>query len=86
MAIFSVEIADEDVGRVIDAVCANYSYQDQVISDNNQLITNPESKFQFANRMVRKFLSDHVKKYELDVAKQQLEDQLAEIIINDPAI
>lgn len=86
MAIFSVEIANEDVNRVIDAVCANYSYQDQVISDNNQLIANPESKFQFANRMVRRFLSDHVKKYELDVAKQQLEDQLAEITINDPAI
>lgn len=84
MAIFSVEIADEDVDRVISAVCANYSYQDEIISDDNQLIPNPESKYVFANKMVRKFLSDHVKRYELDLAKQNL--NLADIVINDPQV
>ena len=84
MAIFSVEIADADVERVINSVCANYNYQDEIISDNNQLIANPESKFQFANRMVRRFLSDHVKRYELELAKQQLKDQLNSVTINDP--
>jgi len=84
MAIFSVEIADADVDRVINAVSANYNYQEQVINDNNVLVNNPESKYVFANRMVRKFLSDHVKKHELDLAKQQLEQELQSVTINDP--
>lgn len=86
MAIFSVEIADEDVDRVISSVCNNYNYQEQIISDNNQLVQNPESKFQFANRMVRKFLSDHVKRYELELAKKALQDQLNSVTINDPQV
>lgn len=86
MAIFSVEIADEDVDRVINAVASNYNYQDQIINDNNVLVDNPESKYVFANRMVRKFLSDHVKKYELELAKQELENQLNSITINDPQV
>lgn len=86
MAIFSVDIADEDVDRVINSVCNNYNYQEEIISDNNQVIQNPETKFQFANRMVRKFLSDHVKKYELELAKKALQDQLNSITINDPQI
>jgi 1,2-phenylacetyl-CoA epoxidase catalytic subunit len=86
MAIFSVEIADEDVERVINAVASNYNYQDQIITENNRMIDNPESKYVFANRMVRKFLSDHVKKYELELAKKTLEEQLASVTINDPAI
>lgn len=86
MAIFSVEIADQDVDRVINAVAANYNYQEQIINENNVLTSNPESKYVFANRMVRKFLSDHVKKHELDLAKQQLEQQLQDITINDPQV
>lgn len=86
MAIFSVEIADSDVDRVINAVCTNYNYKDKILTDNNEEITNPESKPVFANRMVRKFLSDHVKKYELDLAKKLLQDQLDSVTINDPQI
>jgi len=86
MAIFSIEIADTDVDRVINSVCSNYNYEEQVISNDNQMIPNPETKFAFANRMVRKFLSDHVRKYELELAKQQLQDQLNEITINDPQL
>jgi 1,2-phenylacetyl-CoA epoxidase catalytic subunit len=86
MAIFSVEIADEDVERVINAVASNYNYQEEIMSENNRMVNNPESKYVFANRMVRKFLSDHVKKYELELAKKTLEEQLESISINDPAL
>ena len=30
MAVFSVNIADEDVGRVISAMCANYGYKAEI--------------------------------------------------------
>jgi len=86
MAIFSVEIADEDVERVITAVANNYNYQEEIIDADNRLIENPESKYVFANRMVRKFLSDHVKRYELELAKKSLEQQLEDITINDPQV
>tara|TARA_R100000808_G_C2145353_1_gene153170 strand:+ start:837 stop:1133 length:297 start_codon:yes stop_codon:yes gene_type:complete len=81
MAAFSIEIADSDVSRVIDAVCANYNRPDQVKNPDfidemeaseeiPKIIDNPETEFQFANRMVRKFLSDHVSAYEVRVAKE----------------
>jgi hypothetical protein len=86
MAIFSVEIADTDVERVISAICANYNYQDQVLNDDHELVPNTEDKYVFANRMVRKFLSNHVRKYELDLAKKALEQQLESVTINDPEV
>lgn len=86
MAIFSVEIADEDVERVINAVANNYNYQEEIIDSDNRLVENPESKYVFANRMVRKFLSDHVKRYELELAKKTLEQQLESVTINDPQL
>ena len=81
MAQFAIEIADEDVDRVMNAVAANYSWLENVanpdfdeteeVSDENpQTITNPETKYQFTNRMVRAFLSDHVRAYEIKVAKE----------------
>lgn len=84
MAIFSIEIADQDVERVIDSLCANYSRPSTIIDNNGSTINNPESKAVFANRMVREFLSDHVKKYELDLLKQQIENSINPPTINDP--
>ena len=86
MAIFSIEIADEDVVRVVNSVAANYNYEDYILNNSGELIPNPESKYVFANRMVREFLSDHVKKHELDLLKKQLEDAINNPTINDPQV
>ena len=77
MAVFSIEIADGDVSRVMDAITANYQWQENVInpdydpSDPNQpeFLPNPEDKFKFTNRIVRQFLADHVAAHEIAVAK-----------------
>lgn len=79
MATFSVEIADEDVNRVIEALCVNYNRPENING-----LPNPEDKFIFANRMVREFLSDHVKKYELDKLKQNLQNNITPPNILDP--
>lgn len=85
MAIFSIEIADSDVERVIDSLCVNYRRQEYISDDQGNSVLNPESKPVFANRMVREFISDHVKRYEIDLAKKQLEDLLnGPPTINDP--
>ena len=60
MAVFKLEIADEDVDRVFDAVCGNYGWN----SDGG------ETKGDFTHKIVRMFLSDNVTAYENDAAKK----------------
>jgi hypothetical protein len=77
MAVFSIEIADVDVNRVMDAITANYQWQENVLNpdydstdpESLELLPNPEDKFKFTNRMVRQFLADHVVAYEVAAAK-----------------
>tara|TARA_B100002019_G_C21261687_1_gene597099 strand:+ start:44 stop:340 length:297 start_codon:yes stop_codon:yes gene_type:complete len=98
MAQFTIEIADADVNRVLGALASNYSRPDQVANpdfDSNQepsesnpeMIDNPETIAQFGNRMVRQFLAENVKAYEIRLAKQQAADALnTDVSISDPAI
>ena len=81
MATFSVEIADQDVDRVVEALCVNYNRPETVDGEDNL-----ESKFVFANRMVRQFLTEHVRKYELDLLKKTLEENINPPTIVDPAL
>jgi len=79
MAQFAIEIADADVARVLGAVAANYNRPEKVANpayDPNaaepvdELIDNPETVPQFANRIVRQFLAEHVTAYEIRTAKE----------------
>lgn len=97
MAVFSVEIADNDIMRVLVAMAANYgrpetidnpsfNNQEPVSEENPLTIANPETHAQFANRMVRQYLAENVKAYEIQVAKRQAEEAIANstVVINDP--
>jgi hypothetical protein len=96
MAVFSIEIADEDVARVIGAVCSNYSRPETVVNpdfdheqeeseENSREIDNPEDQFQFANRIVRQFLAEHVKAHEIEQAKSAAEAAAdTTVSISDP--
>jgi hypothetical protein len=98
MAQFSVEIADQDVARVLNSLAVNYGRPEQVpnpdfdplqpVSEtNSEFIDNPETVAQFGNRMVRKFLTDNVKAYEIRLAKKQAEESVnTDISISDPAV
>ena len=101
MAQFSVEIADADIMRVMDAIAANYkrqvmienpAFDDQLPEDadtNPRMIDNPETVFQFCNRIVRQFLSENVKAYEVRLAKEAAAAAAAaaaNIEISDPAM
>lgn len=98
MAQFTIEIADADVNRVLTSLAANYNRPDQVLNPafdeeqeesatNVRMIDNPETVAQFGNRMVRNFLAENVKAYEVRLAKQQAADALnTDVTINDPAI
>ena len=98
MAQFSVEIADQDVARVLNSLAVNYGRPEQVpnpdfdplqpVSEtNSEFIDNPETVAQFGNRMVRKFLADNVKAYEVRLAKEQAANSVnTDVTINDPAV
>lgn len=62
MAIISIYIRDQDIERVVDAICTNYKYD---ISE-----TNPYTKDEFVNQIIRKFIFDNVKLYEVEEAKR----------------
>lgn len=98
MAQFTVDIADADVNRVLAALASNYNRPDQISNPdfdeeqeesetNVRMIDNPETLAQFGNRMVRIFLAENVKAYEVRLAKQQAADALnTDVTISDPAI
>ena len=68
MALFSIEIDDADISRVLDAMAVNFGRPDTVSNpsfnpslpeseSNPRTIDNPETKAVFANRMVREILA-----------------------------
>ena len=84
MAVFSVNIDDADVARVITAVCGNYGYQAQIENPNfnpsvdldpqtnPETIANPESQSQFANIKTRDFLMENTVAYELRLERENI--------------
>ena len=107
MAIFQLEIADEDVSRVFDAICSNYGYQENIanpeyIVDESdpqnpvlpvdaggnpipETIPNPETKGDYTHKIVRQFLADHVRAYEVSEAKKAAAEAVnASVTISDP--
>ena len=84
MAVFSVNIDDADVARVITAVCGNYGYQPEINNPdwnpslpvdpetNPERIPNPETQSQFANRMTRDYLMSNTVAYELKVERENV--------------
>jgi len=99
MAQFSIAIADADVNRVMDAVAANYGWKETIPNPdfdagqpvdpttNPETIPNTEDKFVFTNRMVRQFLTDHVRAHEVNTAKAAAEAALnTSVDISDPQL
>jgi hypothetical protein len=84
MAVFSVNISDSDVARVITAVCGNYGYQELIENvnfdpslpshseTNPETVPNPETQSQFANRKTRDFLMENTVAYEIKVGKESI--------------
>ena len=59
--------------RLINALCSNYGYQ-PLISEP-EVHANPETKEQFAQRMMDTFISENIKRYELGIIKEKAETE-----------
>lgn len=101
MAQFSIEIADQDVNRVLNAVAKNYNRPEKIPNpnfdpgrpenpgSNPRDIDNPESVPVFVNRIVRQFLTENVKAFEVKEAKRvavEQANQNAHPDISDPQL
>ena len=107
MAIFQLEIADDDVSRVFDAICSNYGYSEFVANpeyvvdysdpdnpvepvdaEGNPIpstIENAETQGDFTHKIVRQFLGEHVRAYEISEAKKAAAAAVdASVAISDP--
>ena len=94
MAVFSIEIADEHVDRILTAMCANYKYEAQVRDPNSSsetnpgaMMDNPESPYHFVNRITREYLINNTTDYEIKLAKQQALASVGSApVITNPAV
>lgn len=92
MAIFQLEIVDEDVQRVFDAVCGSYGWLAELPNPDYveggeapKTIPNPETQGDFTHRKVREYLSEIVAAYEIKLAKQTAQQSLnTSVGISDP--
>ena len=87
MAQFCVEIPDDKVEQVLNAVGAQYRYQ--VTVPNPETITNPENIAQFVNRKTREWLIENVKAYNAKVAAAAARDAALSAVdfdITDPQL
>lgn len=60
MAQISITIPDSVLNRVVDAICAQHDYQATING-----APNPETKSQFARRMIREFVKGCVRRQEM---------------------
>lgn len=74
-ASFTLTVPNNVVGDVVQAFCTLYGYQ-ETITDEGVEIPNPESKANFAKRMIRTYVKEVYKAYKV----QELEAQRQQII------
>ena len=58
MATISITIPDGKLVEVRDAICETYHYSAVIVDDAGLTIPNPETKTQFAKRMVARFVHE----------------------------
>ena len=77
---FEWTVSSEDKTRILDGVCYQHGYQDQVEDENGGLVDNPETKGEFAKRMAKRWVRENVKAYEANAAAQTARDaKIAEV-------
>lgn len=101
MAQFCVEIPDDKVAEVLNAIGSQYRYEAKVSNPNfnteleedpvtnPQMIDNPENLSQFVNRKTREWLIENVRAYNVKVAAaaaKQAAMNASNIDITDPQV
>lgn len=67
---FSFTVSEVNKARIINGVCYQNNYRDQIEDPENEgeMIANPETKAQFAKRMIKEYIKNNVRAYEVSKA------------------
>lgn len=72
----TLTIPDNQVARVINALCVRYGYQEMVIDPNGgdiiQYIQNPQTKAQFARQSIINYLKQITSEIETEEARRAI--------------
>lgn len=68
MAQITINIPNDQLSRVINAMAVQYGYEETIINQSGQVIANPQTKAEFAKAMVIKFAKAAVIAYEASLA------------------
>lgn len=73
----TIEIADTQRNRVVNALATHYNYPEKVVDPKNNnvvvsYIDNPQSKGQFVREQIVEHIKNIVRQVELDEAKRNL--------------
>lgn len=72
MATISFTVSDAVLARVIDALCYNWGYQENITNPSTgQLEPNPVSRAQFAKNVIKALIKEEVVRYESDVVRRE---------------
>lgn len=80
MANLTIQVPDAAVPRILDAFAAEYSYQDNVPDGSGGSIPNPETRQQFAVRMIRDYLKNVTASHEGKLAQNDAINQVRSAI------
>ena len=67
---FSYTVTQENLIRVINGVAYQNDYQDFIETEGEEMIPNPETKAQFAKRMIKVYIINCVKAWEANQAAE----------------
>ena len=71
---FTFETGSVPTSKIVDAFAAHYNYSATVLDVNGQPIANPESKNNFAKRMLRNYIVVVVKAQDMAAATKTIAD------------
>lgn len=86
MATFTVTIPNAILDDLIDAMALGTGWTETIIDDEGEEIPNPETKAQWAKRILREWIKRHYRKYKGDEAVKDIAPETARQAAIDQAV
>ena len=74
MANITLNIPADKIQLIIDSFCNTQGYQEEIEGEGGEMIPNPETKAQFAKRMVIEYVKDTVLREEKRLYQLELDE------------
>lgn len=72
---YTITVPDESKDAIIDAVCYSNKYRDEVTNEEDEVISNPQSKEDFISECILNWFKSHNKAYEVEKSLNDARDK-----------